>query len=87
MPERPLLLFPTPETANRTMQGSQVGPVHKPNLDRQGARLLPMFDQLQMAFSARRVEFQQNTAGIDPEQVLVIETVGSVDDFANAVTP
>ena len=85
MPERPLLLFPTPETANRTMQGSQVGPVHKPNLDRQGARLLPMFDQLQMAFSARRVESQQNTAGIDPEQVLVIETVGSVDDFANAV--
>jgi len=44
-----------------------------------------MFNQLQAAFSARRVEIQQNTAGIDPEQVLVIETVGSVDNFANAV--
>jgi len=44
-----------------------------------------MFNQLQAAFEARRVEIQQNTAGIDPEQVLVIETIGSVDNFANAV--
>jgi hypothetical protein len=44
-----------------------------------------MFNQLQAAFEARRVELQQNTAGIDPEQVLVIETIGSVDNFANAV--
>lgn len=44
-----------------------------------------MFNQLQAAFEARRVEIQQNTTGIDPEQVLVIETIGSVDNFANAV--
>jgi len=44
-----------------------------------------MFNQLQAAFEARRVEIQQNTAGIDPEQVLVIEIIGSVDNFANAV--
>lgn len=85
MPERPLLLFPTPETADRTKQRPQFGRVHKPDLARQGARLSPMFKQLQAAFNARRVEIQQNTAGIDPEQVLVIETIGSVDNFANAV--
>lgn len=85
MPERPLLLFPTPQPADRTKQKPQFGRVHKPNLTRQGQRLSPMFNQLQVAFEARRVELQQNTAGIDPEQVLVIETIGSVDNFANAV--
>lgn len=85
MPERPLLLFPTPQPADRTKQKPQFGRVHKPNVTRQGQRLSPMFNQLQVAFEARRVEIQQNTAGIGPEQVLVIETIGSVDNFANAV--
>lgn len=85
MPERPLLLFPTPQPADRTKQPAQFGWVHKPNATRQGQRLSPMFNRLQEAFDARRVEIQQNTAGIDPEQVLVIETIGSVDKFANAV--
>ena len=85
MPERPLLLFPTPQPADRTKQKPQFGRVHKPNVTRQGQRLSPMFNQLQAAFEARRVEIQLNTAGIDPEQVLVIETIGSVDNFANAV--
>lgn len=44
-----------------------------------------MFAQLQAAFAARRVEVQSNTTGIDPEQVLVIETIGNVENFANAV--
>jgi len=85
MPERPLLLFPTPQPADRTKKKLQFGRVHKPNVTRQGQRLSPMFNQLQAAFEARRVEIQQNTAGIDPEQVLVIETIGTVDNFANSV--
>ncbi|NQV34706.1 MAG: S8 family peptidase [Phycisphaeraceae bacterium] len=85
MPERPLLLFPTPQPADRTKHKPFFGRVHKPDVSRQGQRLSPMFNQLQAAFNARRAEIQQNTAGIDPEQVLVIETIGSVDNFANAV--
>ena len=85
MPERPLLLFPTPQPADRTKQKPQFGRIHKPNVTQQGQRLSPMFNQLQAAFEARRVEIQQNTAGIDPEQVLVIETIGSVENFSNAV--
>lgn len=85
MPERPLLLFPTPQLADRTKQTPSFGRVHKPNVTRQGQRLSPLFNQLQVAFEARRVEILQNTVGIDPEQVLVIETIGSVDNFANAV--
>ena len=85
MPDRPLLLFPTPQPADRTKQKPQFGRIHKPDPTRQGQRLSPMFDQLQAAFEARKVEIQQSTAGIEPEQVLVIETIGSVENFANAV--
>lgn len=64
MPERPLLLFPTPQPADRTKQKPQFGRVHKPNVTRQGQRLSPMFNQLQAAFEARRVEIQQNTQAV-----------------------
>lgn len=85
MSERPLLLFPIPQKADRTKQTPSYGHVHRPNATRQGQRLSPIFDQLQLAFDARRIEIQQNAAGIDPEQVLIIETVGTIDNFANAV--
>jgi hypothetical protein len=65
MPERPLLLFPTPQPADWTKLNRNSVRVHKPNVTRQGQRLSPMFNQLQSAFEARRVELQQNTAGID----------------------
>lgn len=85
MPDRPLLLFPTPETADRSKGHGFPGRVHRPSYDRQGERLSPLFTQLQTEFNARRVEVQQNAAGVDPEQVLVIETVGSIENFANAI--
>ena len=81
----PLLLFPTPETAGRTKRRGFPGRVHKPSHSRQGQRLSPMFRQLQTEFDARRTELQQTAAGVDPEQVLVIETIGSIENFANAV--
>lgn len=85
MAERPLLLFPQPEVASRSNLGGGGGRVHLPAIDRQGTRLTPMFNQLQSAFNDRRVEVQQTTAGVDPEQVLVIETIGGIENFANAV--
>ena len=85
MPERPVLLFPQPEVASRSSLGYARDTLQLPSHQRQGARLSPMFSQLQSTIDARRVEIQQTSAGIDPEQVLVIETVGSVADFANAV--
>ena len=85
MPERPLLLFPTPDVASRSTLGGGGGRVRRPTLQRQWDRLSPIFRQLQTAFDARRVEIQQSAAGITPEQVLVIETIGSIDNFANAV--
>jgi hypothetical protein len=85
MPERPLLLFPTPEIASRSTLSGRGGRYRKPTPRRQWDRLSPFFRQLQTTFNARRVELQQSAAGIDPEQVLVFETIGSIDKFANAV--
>jgi len=85
MPERPLLLFPTPDTSDWSRRRPNVPRIHWPSLGRQSQRLSPMFTQLQTEFNARRVELQQTAAGADPEQVLVIETVGGVENFANAV--
>ena len=85
MPDRPLLLFPMPETADRSKGHGFPTHVHRPSHARQGQRLSPIFAQLQREFIARRVELQQTAAGVDPEQVLVIETIGSIENFANAI--
>jgi hypothetical protein len=86
MAECPLLLFPTPVIASRANMPSGFQNIGKPSVDRQWDRLSPQFQQLQNAFAEKRVRLQQIAAGIEPEQVLVIETIGSVQDFANAVT-
>jgi len=85
MPERPLLLFPTPEVTSKSNLGGGGGRPHLPTHHRQGERLAPKFTQLQEAVRSRNIEIQQAVTGIDPEQVLVMETIGSVEDFANAV--
>nr|VFK01399.1 MAG: Subtilase family protein [Candidatus Kentron sp. LFY] len=85
MTERPLLLFPIPKTASRSTLGGGAGRPHLPTHHRQGQRLAPKFTQLEEAVRARNIEIQQTIPGIDPEQVLVLETIGSVEDFANAV--
>ena len=85
MADLPLLFFPSPETASKTPGHGFGGNLNRPSAQRQGQRLNPIFEQLQNSFNARSIELQQTSAGIDPEQVLVIETVGNIEDFANAV--
>lgn len=85
MADLPLLLFPTPEIADRTKRKVVSGKVNIPTASRQGERLSPLFRQLQNSFNERDIELQHTPVGIEPEQVLVIETVGSIEDFANAV--
>lgn len=85
MTDRPLLWFPQPEPASRTKLNSAPGRVSTPSHERQGSRVSIKLTQLQEAFEARRAELVRAAAGVDPEQVLVIETVGAVEDFAKAV--
>ena len=86
MPELPLLIFPSKEITDRIKikRNIQSGTSY-PNIERQTERLSPVFENLQNVFNQRRVEIQREINGIDPEQVLVFETIDSVADFAKAV--
>ena len=82
MPNRPLLAFPIPTYAQRSSRGG--GPeqaLHLPGHGRQGRRLTPKFSELQRS----AMDLQDDPSGAAPEQVVVFETVGPVDNFLTAV--
>lgn len=85
MPDHPLLLFSTPTKADRDTGHGGDPPMHRPSLDRQRQRIGPKLATLNQAFDARRLTLQQIAPTENPELVLVIETIGSVANFANAV--
>ncbi len=86
MPERPLLIFPTPQQADRGRAGGGGSQnIVRPSHQRQVERIAPKLSRLQQAFDARSIEVQATSSGTDPSQVIVIETVGSVEAFATAV--
>jgi hypothetical protein len=49
------------------------------------SRLTPKFTTLEHIFEAKLLRLQNNPAGVVPEQVLVLETVGRIDEFYKAV--
>ena len=85
MPERPIILFPQPEVANRTTNQVPPKKIFKPNMGRQLSRLQPSFSVLQEAYNQKRIMIQQSPSGINPEFALVFEVVGTVDSFFTAV--
>lgn len=86
MPERPLLILPTPtEPAKRSKKPGGGGRPHLPSRDRQAERLTPRFTVLQETLDARRARLRTESSGVIPEEVIVLETVGSVDNFIVAV--
>lgn len=86
MAERPLLIFPSPQQANRSTLGGGGGDNFiKPSHSRQGERVTLQLTRLQDAFERRAAEVLASPDGLDPSQVIVIETVGSVSGFATAV--
>jgi len=86
MPDLPLLIFPEPTTSSREKLSGGPTNLHFPNRQRQIDRVSPMFLTLQEAFEKRRVEILQGAAGVDPEQVIVFETIGSVEEFTKSVS-
>lgn len=82
MPSRPLLILPAPsEPANRRKKTGGDDRVHLPKHGRQVARLEPRFEAIQNEFA----RLQTAAADIVPEQVLVLEIVGDVEEFIGAV--
>ena len=62
-----------------------VGKPKVPDVASQARRLAPQFQRLQEAMDRQRIALQNNPLGLQPEQVLVLEIVGSIKDFIRAV--
>jgi hypothetical protein len=86
MPERPLLILPTPTEPGKQKRKPvpHKGP-HLPSRARQVERLTPRLTVLKEAMDTKRARFRTEAAGVIPEEVIVLETIGSVDEFMNAV--
>jgi hypothetical protein len=86
MPDLPLLIFPEPSLAERYKKPFPKPHPKYPSIQEQTQRITPKLIALQQAFNERRIEVLQGAAGVDPEQVIVIETIDSIDNFFNAVS-
>ncbi|MCI0694159.1 S8 family peptidase [candidate division KSB1 bacterium] len=85
MAEKPLLILPNPKLSSFKRKGIPIGKPHFPTIERQHERLSPQFERLERAFEARCFELKNDPAGAAPEQVLVLETIGTIQDFIVAV--
>ncbi len=85
MPELPLLIFPQPRRAEKNRRYGGGGNVRYPDAPNQATRLGPQFQRLQDVMNQKHAALQNNSLGIQPEQALVLETIGPVDNFINAV--
>lgn len=85
MAERPLLILPTPGQRPRAKKPAGGGKTHYPSARRQAERLEPQFKAVQKALDDRRTRLQASDAAVIPEEVVVFDIRGTVDDFLRAV--
>lgn len=85
MTDKPLLILPTPTKADRARRNGGGGSIHYPSHRKQINRIAPKFQRLENAINRKNALFKDTLAGVTPEQALVFETVGTVDDFIKAV--
>jgi hypothetical protein len=82
MPDKPILIFPAATVAIRQgLTPNRSEPAPRPSKGSQAQRLANRFRALGTDFGAA----QATPDGVDPEQVIVLETIGSVTDFQNVV--
>ncbi len=82
MPDKPILIFPAATVAARAgLKPAFMPPPPRPSKGAQGVRLAARFQALAPEFGTA----QATSGGTDPEQVIVLETVGSVADFQNVI--
>lgn len=85
-PEYPLLVLAAGEARGRRSKGSGGSPkIEFPTKERQRTRIQHRLDTLTEQFVQRAVRLQSEVAGVEPEQVVVLEIAGLVGDFATAV--
>jgi len=85
MPEYPLLIFPDPTRSGREKRHGGGRQPRLPDAPQQARRLEVQFPILQQAMESQRLALQDNPLGLQPELALVLETVGPIENFVNAV--
>lgn len=81
----PILLFPKPAPADRTKRPGGSKEPHRPETKENIQRMAPKLEELQKAIQEMDLQIKQGAEGVNPERVLVLETVGRVEDFRKAV--
>ncbi|MCI0464437.1 MAG: hypothetical protein L0Z62_46485 [Gemmataceae bacterium] len=82
MAELPLLFFPKASTELPARRGGGSSPITKPSAAEQHARLDKKFRTIAKSFQ----DLKSSVEGLEPEQVIVLETIGSVEGFAKAAS-
>lgn len=86
MPDRPILPLPQPYREPRPKRtGGPGAPLRLPPRIRQRERFSPRIRELEQVFRGRRATLQQRVAGAAPEEVLVLEVAGGIEEFIRAV--
>jgi len=85
MARHPLLVFPEPARAEKAKRHGGGRPPRIPDAQRQAGRLAPQFQRLYQAMDRQRIVLQDNSLGLQPEQALVLETIGPIQNFIKAV--
>lgn len=88
MPDRPLLILPTPERVEPPRGQGFGSRINKPGRQRQVGEFRPIFSRLQRVLGGSDrdlLELRDDPAALAPERVIVFEIADSVQDFANAV--
>jgi len=82
----PFLIFPQPSEVDRRRRRGfpPSSHIHRPSPHRQGRRLAPQFRELQRTFERRAASIQASADNVEPEHVIVLETVGAVEEFMRA---
>jgi hypothetical protein len=80
----PILVFPKKEEVERTKRKVVPQKPHYPTANKIAQYIEPKLSKLQEALDSR-MHIQNGAEGLNPEDVLVLETAGRVDDFYKAV--
>lgn len=81
----PILMFPKPAPADRTKRKRGPSEPHRPAAKENYERMAPKLEELQKVIRKMDMQIQHGAEGTNPEGVLVLETVGRVDQFQEAV--
>jgi len=84
-PERPIILFAIPQTADRNNKPGGAPKISFPSHSKQASRLEPKLEILQKVIDDNKILLQQSPTGIEPEKTLVFEVSGELASFYTAV--